>query len=40
MKKEKTKDSIIDCAVDFFRVKGFQETSMEEIAEKSDVIYY
>lgn len=36
-KKEKTKDSIINCAIDFFREKGFQETSMEEIAEKSDV---
>ncbi len=36
-KKEKTKDSIINCAVDFFRAKGFLETSMEEIAEMSDV---
>lgn len=36
-KKEETRDSIIDCAVSFFREKGFQETSMEEIAEKSDV---
>ena len=36
-KKEETRESIIDCAVSFFREKGFQETSMEEIAEKSDV---
>jgi len=36
-KKEKTKDSIINCAIEFFKVKGFHETSMEEIAEKSDV---
>ena len=36
-KKEETRVSIIDCAVSFFREKGFQETSMEEIAEKSDV---
>jgi len=36
-KKEETRGSIIDCAVSFFREKGFQETSMEEIAEKSDV---
>lgn len=36
-KKEETRENIINCAVDFFRTKGFQETSMEEIAEKSDV---
>ncbi|HZK54786.1 MAG TPA: TetR/AcrR family transcriptional regulator [Desulfosporosinus sp.] len=36
-KKEKTKDNIIDCAVGFFKEKGFKQTSMEEIAEKSDV---
>ena len=36
-KKEETRENIIDCAVSFFREKGFQETSMEEIAEKSDV---
>ena len=36
-KKEETRDSIIDCALSFFKNKGFQETSMEEIAEKSDV---
>lgn len=36
-KKEETRDSIIDCAVNFFREKGFQQTSMEEIAEASDV---
>lgn len=36
-KKEETRASIINCAVSFFREKGFEETSMEEIAEKSDV---
>jgi AcrR family transcriptional regulator len=36
-KKEETRGSIIDCAVSFFKEKGFQETSMEEIAEKSDI---
>ena len=36
-KKEKTKVSIINFAVDIFREKGFHKTSMEEIAEKSDV---
>jgi AcrR family transcriptional regulator len=36
-KKEETRESIISCAVSFFKEKGFQETSMEEIAEKSDV---
>lgn len=36
-KKEETRSSIIDCGVNFFREKGFKETSMEEIAEKSDV---
>jgi AcrR family transcriptional regulator len=36
-KKEETRENIISCAVSFFKEKGFQETSMEEIAEKSDV---
>lgn len=36
-KKEETRRTIIDCALDLFKGKGFQETSMEEIAEKSDV---
>jgi AcrR family transcriptional regulator len=36
-KKEETRESIIDCAVKLFREKGFHETSMEEIAERSDV---
>lgn len=36
-KKEETRESIISCAVSFFKEKGFHETSMEEIAEKSDV---
>jgi AcrR family transcriptional regulator len=36
-KKEETRESIIDCAVGFFREKGFQLTSMEEIAEASDI---
>jgi AcrR family transcriptional regulator len=36
-KKEETKENIIDNAINFFKGKGFQETSMEEIAEKSDV---
>lgn len=36
-KKEETRSSIIDCAIDLFKEKGFQETSMEEIAEKVDV---
>jgi AcrR family transcriptional regulator len=36
-KKEETKENIIYNAVKFFKEKGFQETSMEEIAEKSDV---
>lgn len=36
-KKGDTKDSIITSAIDFFKAKGFNETSMEEIAEKSDV---
>jgi AcrR family transcriptional regulator len=36
-KKEETKENIIDNAINFFKEKGFQETSMEEIAEKSDV---
>ena len=36
-KKEETREIIIDCGVSFFREKGFLETSMEEIAEISDV---
>ena len=36
-KKEITKETIIDSAVALFKEKGFQETYMEEIAEKSDV---
>lgn len=36
-KKEKTRASIINCAIEFFKSKGFHETSMEEIAEKTDV---
>ncbi|MEG0772166.1 TetR/AcrR family transcriptional regulator [Clostridium sp.] len=36
-KKEETRGNIIDTAVSLFEEKGFQETSMEEIAEKSDV---
>ena len=36
-KKEATRGSIINCGVNFFREKGFNETSMEEIAEKSDI---
>ncbi|NNU75153.1 TetR/AcrR family transcriptional regulator [Clostridium estertheticum] len=36
-KKEKTKGSIVNSAIEYFKLKGFHETSMEEIAEKSDV---
>lgn len=36
-KKEETRSSIIDCAIRLFKEKGFQQTSMEEIAELSDV---
>lgn len=36
-KKEETRSSIIDCAIGLFKIKGFQQTSMEEIAEQSDV---
>jgi AcrR family transcriptional regulator len=36
-KKEETRSNIIDSAIDLFERKGFQETSMEEIAEKVDV---
>lgn len=36
-KKEETKSNIIDCSLKLFKEKGFGETSMEEIAEKSDV---
>lgn len=36
-KKEETRANIIDCAIDLFKEKGFQETSMEEIAESADV---
>ena len=36
-KKEETRSSIIDCATGLFKTKGFKQTSMEEIAEQSDV---
>jgi AcrR family transcriptional regulator len=36
-KKEETRSNIIDCAIDLFKEKGYPETSMEEIGEKSDV---
>ena len=36
-KKEETRSNIIDCSISLFKSKGFQQTSMEEIAEKSDV---
>ncbi len=36
-KKEETRINIIHCAVSLFKEKGFLETSMEEIAEKTDV---
>ncbi|GFZ33167.1 TetR family transcriptional regulator [Clostridium zeae] len=36
-KKEETRSTIIGCALELFKSKGFQETSMEEIAEQSDV---
>jgi AcrR family transcriptional regulator len=36
-KKEETRTNIIECAMKFFKDKGFAGTSMEEIAEKSDV---
>jgi AcrR family transcriptional regulator len=36
-KKEETRSSIIDNAMPLFKEKGFHQTSMEEIAEKSDV---
>lgn len=36
-KKELTKDNIIECAAALFKEKGFNETSMEEIAEKADI---
>jgi AcrR family transcriptional regulator len=36
-KKEETRTNIIGCAIDLFQEKGYQETSMEEIAEKVDV---
>lgn len=36
-KKEETRSSIIDCALGLFKTKGFKQTSMEEIAEQSDV---
>jgi AcrR family transcriptional regulator len=36
-KKEETRSSIINYAIGLFKDKGFQQTSMEEIAEKSDV---
>lgn len=36
-KKEETRIKIIDCSIQLFKDKGFANTSMEEIAEKSDV---
>lgn len=36
-KKEETRVTIIDSAVEFFKAKGFEETSMEQIAEKADI---
>jgi len=36
-KKELTKDKIIECAIELFKEKGFNETYMEEIAEKTDI---
>lgn len=36
-KKEETRSTIVNCAISFFKEKGFYETSMEEIAEKADV---
>lgn len=36
-KKEETKNNIIRCSVSYFREKGFEETSMEEIAVGADV---
>lgn len=36
-KKEETRLNIIDCSIELFRAKGFQETSMEEIATKTDI---
>jgi len=36
-KKEETRQSIIDCAVSLFRENGFQETTMEAIADRADV---
>lgn len=36
-KKEETRNNIIACAISLFKSKGFQQTYMEEIAERSDV---
>lgn len=36
-KKEETRENIINCAINLIKEKSFQATSMEEIAEKSDV---
>lgn len=36
-KKEETRSNIIKTAIDLFRAKGFNETSMEEVAEKADI---
>jgi len=36
-KKEETRENIINSAITFFREKGFEETTMEEIADASDV---
>lgn len=36
-KKEETRLNILDSSIELFRTKGFQDTSMEEIAEKADI---
>lgn len=36
-KKEETRDNIIQCALVLFRQKGFEQTSMEEIAATADI---
>lgn len=36
-KKEETRENIISTAIQFFRKKGFEATSMEEIAEMADI---
>ena len=37
LKMERTRQQIVDVAVDFFLTKGFEETTMEEIAERAEV---